>query len=473
MAETPVTHCCGYTTQKAGPVKSPDSLLNIMKIAVLGAIIAILSPAGLAWGQSTADDSPVAGDSPVSEDSPPIADDSPPVPVDPVFVLIEPVLRDANGEFIDLIFDENVVFVDGEPFGFGNLLDPGQYQVTLDDYQGISGELDCEDFAYNVNPISGNNVLTVQPESAIYCSANYVITQRTSIKIVNVVYNNDGGTLEASEVEYTITGAPGFDVALPDRQRVDVAPGPSLLLVTGRFDIPGYSSHLRKCVDRNTGEILDASLLNGIDVPIGAKVQCTIVHNDLKTKIKINTRLINNGGGSASADDINAQLDGYPVNSGEWITITPGEHSLTFDELDGYFLQRFDCRQVRGGGGLVSNDTVFLEAGAKLVCTITQNDYATQIKLVPIVRDANGKVVRDVTPTLTIDGATVAKNVRTTVDADQAHTIGAELAGYDTTSTTCENRRDRGGFSIDGNDLTLQTGTVVRCVITLREAASY
>lgn len=213
----------------------------------------------------------------------------------------------------------------------------------------------------------------------------------------------------------------------------------------------------------------DCNANGTITLAVGEKKVCTITNNDIAPKIKLVKTVINDNGGTASANNFTPSIDGIARTWNTVISLSAGPHVVSETTLAGY--QAGDW-----GGGCNADGSITLALGDLKVCTITNNDIAPKLTLQKKI--ANNIYLGsqgDSADQWTLIAGAVISEKGTLVTSDLARTKTYEVrantvyalsesggpAGYTASSWSCT-----AGGSLTGSQLTLTLGRNVTCTIT-------
>jgi hypothetical protein len=159
----------------------------------------------------------------------------------------------------------------------------------------------------------------------------------------------------------------------------------------------------------------DGSDPSAIDLAPGEIVTCTFNDKLLQGTLTLVKTVANDNGGSATADDFQAYIDGSQVAWGEVNTLIAGTYTASEDELPGYAASDW-------GGDCAADGTVTVEPGVNKTCTITNDDIAPTLTLVKTVVNDNGGTLLVSDFPLFVDG-TPATSVCMITNDDIAPTL--------------------------------------------------
>jgi hypothetical protein len=277
--------------------------------------------------------------------------------------------------------------------------------------------------------------IVMQDGGDITCT--YTNTKKTTLTLVKVVTNNNGGTKTLSDFPLSAAGP------TPITNVISGSAGATNVVVTpGTYTLSevtqaGYTASGFTCVGGDNASPLTLT--------VGQSATCTISNDDQAAHLTLVKVVTNNSGGTKTLSDFPLSASGptpisnvvsgtsgatnVPVNAG---TYTPSEVTVA-----GYTASAFVCT---GGGA-----TVTLALGQSATCTVSNDDQPAHLTLVKVVTNNDGgtKTLSDFplsatgpTPiTNQISGSAGATNV--TVNAGTYNFSEVTQAGYAASSFTC------------------------------------
>ena len=156
---------------------------------------------------------------------------------------------------------------------------------------------------------------------------------------------------------------------------------------------------------------------------------CTIINDDVAPTITLIKDVINDNGGTARENDFGLTVGGVPVDSGETVSVLANTQ-IALDEV-GFFGYGFvsitgdeKCPDTLG-------ETVTLDEGENITCTITNDDIAPTLTLIKHVVNDDGGTSQVDDFNLYIDGNPATSGVSYDVEANLVHTASEDLvSGY-------------------------------------------
>ena len=202
--------------------------------------------------------------------------------------------------------------------------------------------------------------------------------------------------------------------------------------------LASYTSSI-ECKDLNgTGSVVASGAVTSLaSVPVadGADVLCIITNTKQQGSITLIKNVVNNNGGSATADQFGLTIGGNATTSGQSVSLSPGSYAINEAGLPGYSFVNITgtgCPAQLGG-------SVNLANGQDITCTITNDDVGATLTLVKTVTNNNGGTATSANFQGKIDGSDVAWSAAIPVNAG-AHTATevalAGGAGYTASSWT-------------------------------------
>ncbi|MCA1696048.1 MAG: DUF11 domain-containing protein, partial [Actinobacteria bacterium] len=194
-------------------------------------------------------------------------------------------------------------------------------------------------------------------------SATQLPISVTHLRLVKVVVNDDGGTAGAADFTLTATGP--TPLSGPGGADGDVNPGTYTLSETS---LPGYTASAWSC----SGGTLSGS---SITLAGGDTATCTITNDDVRPRLTLVKRVVNDDGRAAVATDFTLSATGLTSISGQGGAqgeVAAGTYQLSETNVPGYTASGWVCT----GTGTQSGASITLAAGQAAICTITNDDTA-------------------------------------------------------------------------------------------------
>jgi Prealbumin-like fold domain len=327
---------------------------------------------------------------------------------------------------------------------FTDLAD-GVYSVTELATAGFDlTNLACTDASGGTTVQGSTASIDLSGGETVTCT--YTNTKRGSITIVKNTVGGDGtfnytGNTGVSQL-VTTNGSANQTVS-------NVVPGTYTIAET----VPtGWSLTSATCDADET--------IGSIDVGPGEHVTCTFTNTKDATLTLVKT-VTNNNGGTATAADFQAKIDGNDVAWGTPITVSAGSHTASEVTLPTYAASSW-------GGACAANGSVTLAAGESKTCTITNDDIAPKLHLRKVVVNDNGGEATAADFTLTANG-TDTNDLSGVSPVDSGSGLIADtftlsetsLSGYAASAWVCTGAGTQNGASI-----TLGLGEEATCTIT-------
>ena len=289
-----------------------------------------------------------------------------------------------------------------------------------------------------------------------------------SLTLVKVVVNNNGGTAVPTDFTLSASGP------TPISGAGGVSSGPTFS--AGTYDlsettVPGYGAGAWACSGSGSQDDDDTVTLD-----LGESMSCTITNNDQPPSLTLVKVVTNDDGGNAVATDFTLSASGPTPISGAGgatsdATFSAGTYDLSETTLPGYTASAWVCA---GTGSQDDGDTVTLDLGETLTCTITNDDVAPKLKLVKAVvtNDGGDEDADDWTLTATGTGGfsdSGGSDAFHDVDANVAYDLTeSAVFGYSASAWVCV-------FSVGSGPattpITLDEGEEATCTITNDDVA--
>src|SRR5213594_3729363 len=300
---------------------------------------------------------------------------------------------------------------------------------------------------------SGNQITLAVGQSASCTITNDDIQPQLIVK--KVVNNTNGGTKVSSDFTINVTGNAATPSSFPGSST-----GTTVTLNAGNYSVSESVP---------TGYAASYSTDCSGSIAVGQTKTCTITNQDQPPTLKIIKHVVNNNGGTATADQWTmhvgagnpSQNDFAGSETGVTVTINAGQYSV--DETGG----PSGYAKTLGAG---CSGT--MPVGGFVTCTITNDDTAPSLTLVKkVINDAGGTASTS-TWTLNAAGPTPISGAGGT-SSDATFSAGTYTlsesggpSGYQASAWTCT------GGSQNGNTITLALAQTATCTITNDDIAA-
>lgn len=274
----------------------------------------------------------------------------------------------------------------------------------------------------------------VQENSASGYSANYSTDCTGSIKngetktctvtnsdiqpkliVIKKVVNTNGGTLKSSDFTMSVTGTSVSPTTFSGDEN-----GTTVVLNEGNFSVDekGPSGYEGKFSEDCSGYI-----------SVGETKTCTVTNGDLPGTLVIKKHVINDNGGTKTADDFTLNVSGSNVSSstvpgseaGVSVTLNAGSFEVTEANYTGYTTStEGDC------AGTIAN-------GETKYCTIINDDQAATLKVIKHVINDNGGLLSASDFSLYVNGTDVSTS--TFAGDENGTTVTLSAGSYDVGET--------------------------------------
>lgn len=356
--------------------------------------------------------------------------------------LVKTVVNDNGGT---AVADDFQAFINSNPVPWSTpqTLTAGSYTASEDVVPGYTASAWGEDCAADGTvslALGEHKTCTVTNDD-----------QAGTLIVKKIVVNDNGGTLEADDFSFQVNG--GSVTSFESDGQNDLTVDAGTYTVTEPA-VSGYTTTYDNCTD--------------VVVPNGGSATCTVTNNDNAPSLTL-VKVVDNGDGGvavASAWTLTAtgptgfSGPGPTVNNGP--SFDAGSYDLSESGPSGYTASAWVCV----GGTQDDSDTVTIDLGDDVTCTITNDDNAPTLKLVKEVTNDNGgtAVASDWTLTATGDGGFSDSGNSTTfhiVKANEPYALSeSTVAGYSSGDWSCN------GGSLTGDTLTLDLDEDITCTIT-------
>lgn len=357
---------------------------------------------------------------------------------------------------------------------------PATLTVTKVLNNQYGGTLKCEDFSFKVNgglsvPFEADCSNTVSVNAGTHSvvedaktgytpsynnctnivltnggSATCTITnddQPGTLIVKKIVVNDNGGTKIASDFTFKVNGGANTtftNYVTPPNGEVTLTVNNGMYTVVENADSQ-YTTTYDNCAD--------------VVIPNGGTATCTITNDDKQATLILSKTVVNNNGGTLSANDFAVQVDGIASSWGSH-TVNAGTYSVSETPVATYSAGNW-------GTDCTVNGSVTLLPGETKTCSITNDDIRPQLHLRKVVVNDNGGTVLATAWTLNADGPTSLSGT-TPLDSDNSFDAGTYTLsesggpnGYTASNWVCT-----GGGVQNENSITLGLGDNVTCTIT-------
>ena len=341
-----------------------------------------------------------------------------------------------------------------------------EYEIS----ESASASYSASEWVCDGGSLNGS-IITLSPGEDVVCT----ITNNDDtpqLKLVNEVTNDDGG--DAITDDWMLYAA----AAAPDDSR-----NFSYLGGSGGFEIvyadasyslsasalQGYGASAWTC---DGGSLVDST----INLALGEQVTCTIVNDDEPPLLKLVKEVVNDDGGTESADDwtlsaiaVEPYEDRNFSYSGDSNLYQMVYANIAYDLSESVLLGYTSGDWVCNGGNL-NGSALELVLGEEVICTLTNDDIAPTLKLIKeVTNDDGGTAVSDDWILFaTATGPNEDRNLNNSGDSGISEVVYANVE-YDLSESTLPGYASEGwicdGGSLIETTITLSLGEEVTCTI--------
>ena len=291
----------------------------------------------------------------------------------PTLTLVKTVTNDDGGSLTAANFP---VFIDANAvtWGAANTLDAGTY---------TAGE--TAQFGYTAGDWGGDCAADGSITLALGDVKTCTITNddvAPKLTLIKTVENDNGGSAAETDFTPSVDGAPTtWDTTIELIAGVHIASESSLT---------GYAA------GNWSG---DCAADGSVTLAVGDELTCSITNTDQPATLIVKKVVINDNGGSQSADDFTFAVNGgtdvsFEADGTNNLTVDAGTYTVTETAVSGYSTSYNNC------SGLV------IPNGGTETCTITNDDVAPSLTLTNSVTNDDGGTAAATDWTLTATGAT-------------------------------------------------------------------
>lgn len=238
-------------------------------------------------------------------------------------------------------------------------------------------------------------------------------------------------------------GTTGTQVVTVDNQHPSQVVLEQANSTTNATSLSNYSTSV-VCKDlHGTGSIVGSSNPTGastrqltVTVAADSDVVCVFTNTRQTGSITLVKNVINDNGGTATANDFGLSIGGTAVTSGQTLNLNTGSYAINEAGLAGYnfvSITGTGCPTQLGGNVTLAN-------GQNITCTITNDDVAGQMRVIKNVVNDNGGSAVASDFTLSVNGQAQTQNQYFSVNAGTTNTVTESgPSGYTQTSLVCVN----------------------------------
>ena len=232
--------------------------------------------------------------------------------------------------------------------------------------------------------------------------------------VQKVVTNDNGGNDTVSDFRFTVNGTDMYTFESDGENVLSVNSG---IYNIAEVAHAGYTPSYSNC--------------NNLVIGNGETQTCVITNDDQAPTITLVKNVVNNYGGSASANSFGLTIGGTSVNSGQALS-TKANTPIVLNEsgLTGYNFVSMT------GNGCPTNlrDSVTLNEGDNLVCTITNADIQPTLTVVKnVINTTNDRMLTAANFTMSVTGADVSNT--SFAGSETGTTVGLDAGTYGVSET--------------------------------------
>ncbi len=307
--------------------------------------------------------------------------------------------------------------------GIGNDLDVANLEKVSGPGDVITSGFDtlAEDLAELANTLCGGTITTTK-----------LIDQDGNLNTVN-------DQTPAQNWSFDIDGAPSN----PAGTVTDVnGQTPAVKVDNGTYSVnetqqAGYQLLSASCTGAANNGSTQGNSVTGITVASNNIVSCTFINSPKPTLTLVKT-VVNNNGGTKTAADFQAKIDGTNVAWSTAIPLSAGAHTASEIGLPTYAASNW-------GGDCASNGTITLSLGQNATCTITNDDIAPKLTVIKNVINPYGSSLPASSFPLFVNGNLVTSGATNSYNTG-SHTITeTQQTGYQFTGISGDCSQDQQG----------------------------
>lgn len=226
-------------------------------------------------------------------------------------------------------------------------------------------------------------------------------------------------------------------------------------------DLAGYEEGTWNCENYMTG----APVSHPVILNEGQDVVCTITNDDIAPKLKLSKAVVNDHGGNKTAGNWTLRAQGTELgfsDTGDSANFHDVKAEVTYSLSEsgpnGYTNSWWSC-----DGGQASGNTVLLNVGEQVTCTIINDDIAPKLTIIKDPTNNSGGNAAPDDFKLTIGGTSATSGTPYTLEANKSYVIDEiQQTGYTFVSIA----GDKKCPSVLGGTITLDEGDDITCTIT-------
>ncbi len=214
-------------------------------------------------------------------------------------------------------------------------------------------------------------------------------SQPAYLTVTKVVQNNNGGNAQPDDFGLTVNGK----LVLSGQKKAYLAGTP---LTLDETQLPGY-----EFVSITGDEACPSALDGSLTLQPGDDISCTITNKDVAPTVTIVKKVINDNGGTLTANDFGISMNdsavsfGTPQVNGFTSTYTATQAVtanttivLSEEDTPGYSEGSWSC--TNSETVIIFTISFLLEEGQNITCTVTNNDQAPALSLIKNVVNSYG-----------------------------------------------------------------------------------
>ena len=271
-------------------------------------------------------------------------------------------------------------------------VNPGTY--TLAEANGPAGYAAAGAYSCVVNggaAVVGNNLTLAAGDNAVCTITND--DQPAQLTLRKAVTNDNGGTAANTAWTLTATGPTNLSGAHGAAAVTNAAVNPGTYTLAEANGPAGYAAAgAYSCVVNGGAAVVG----NNLTLAGGDNAVCTITNDDQPARLTLRKTVVNNNGGTATAAAWTLTAAGPTNLSGAHgsaavtnAAVAVGAYTLgETGGPGGYAASQYSC--VLNGAAAVAGNSLSLGLGDNAVCTITNDDMATQLRITKVTEGGTG-----------------------------------------------------------------------------------
>ena len=183
--------------------------------------------------------------------------------------------------------------------------------------------------------------------------------------------NDDGGTATADDFSFQVNGGSAIAFEADGQNNLSVDAGTYSVVEPS---VTGYATSYSNC--------------SQVVIPNGGSATCTITNDDEPATLIVKKVVVNDNGGTATADDFSFQVNGgaaqaFQADGQNDLEVAAGTYNVTEPAVAGYTTTYQGCANI------------VLELGGTATCVVTNNDVPRGQGSISVSKSANPTTIKE------------------------------------------------------------------------------